>query len=64
MNKREILNSVSNTLYLTQAQTLYKTFRDHGYGVRETARACGVSAATVSRTLKTVDRKLKEWGSK
>ena len=56
-----INREVESRCYLTKAQTLYMAFRDRGYGVRETARRCGVSAATVSRTLKTADRKLKEW---
>lgn len=59
VNKKEIIESVGNAVYLTASQTLYKRFRDAGYGVRETARACNVSAATVSKTLKIVDRKLK-----
>lgn len=50
----------SGTVTLTQSQSLYYLYRKKGYGVRETARICGVSAATVSRVLKTVDRKLKE----
>lgn len=57
----KINREIESRCYLTKAQSLYIAFRDRGYGVRETARMCGVSAATVSRTLKTADRKLKEW---
>lgn len=49
----------TDSVYLTESQTRYYMFSKMGYGVREIARKCGVSAATVSRTLKTVERKLK-----
>lgn len=61
MNNKEIIENVSGRFYLTRSQALYDEFRKKGYGVRETARACGVSAATVSRTLKTLDRNYKKW---
>lgn len=61
MNKKDLIRTVSDRFYPTKSQALYDEFRQHGFGVRETARACGVSAATVSRTLKTLDRNYKEW---
>lgn len=55
-----VLTDAENVV-LTPSQSRYYSYRERGYGIRETARRCGVSAATVSRTLKTADRKINEF---
>lgn len=59
MNK--IVLTDAKSIFLTPSQSLYYRYRKMGYGVRETARLLGVSAATVCRTLKTVDRKIADF---
>lgn len=62
MNK--IILTDTKSIFLTPAQSLYYKYREMGYGVRETARRLGVSAATVCKTLKTVDRKILEFNER
>lgn len=46
-------------ILLTPSQFKYYRLRQQGYGVREIARMCSVSAATVCRTLKTAERNIR-----
>lgn len=58
---KKIVLTDTKSIFLTPTQSIYYRYREMGYGIRETARRLGVSAAAVCRALKTVDKKISEF---
>lgn len=53
---------LNHVVCMTKSQLRYYRYYVTGMGVREIARACNVSAATVSRTLKKAIANMEKYG--